>query len=187
VGFAGAAGAGCVCSCFTPSSTDPPTPVRLVITVNVSEVSMNTTTAALVALDKAEAAPRGPKAVWLPIPPNAPAMSALLPCCSSTTIIRKKQTITCNAVIAINSISRNQLSEQNLVRKRGLEPLCLSAPPPQDGVSANFTTSAQEELQGSEGKDIIAETGLASDHLRPGFDRTSRPIYPFKGNVTRHI
>ena len=28
------------------------------------------------------------------------------------------------------------------MRKRGLEPLCLSAPPPQDGVSANFTTSA---------------------------------------------
>jgi hypothetical protein len=28
------------------------------------------------------------------------------------------------------------------VRKGGLEPPCLSAPPPQDGVSANFTTSA---------------------------------------------
>src|SRR6185312_13830364 len=30
----------------------------------------------------------------------------------------------------------------HLVRKGGLEPPCLSAPPPQDGVSANFTTSA---------------------------------------------
>jgi hypothetical protein len=30
-----------------------------------------------------------------------------------------------------------------LVRKGGLEPPCLSAPPPQDGVSANFTTSAR--------------------------------------------
>ena len=29
-----------------------------------------------------------------------------------------------------------------MVRKGGLEPPCLSAPPPQDGVSANFTTSA---------------------------------------------
>src|SRR5215475_4990964 len=29
-----------------------------------------------------------------------------------------------------------------LVRKGGLEPPCLSAPPPQDGVSANSTTSA---------------------------------------------
>src|SRR5208337_5201419 len=31
---------------------------------------------------------------------------------------------------------------QGMVRKGGLEPPCLSAPPPQDGVSANFTTSA---------------------------------------------
>src|SRR6185312_13857213 len=30
----------------------------------------------------------------------------------------------------------------HLVRKGGLEPPCLSAPPPQDGVSANFTTTA---------------------------------------------
>ena len=29
------------------------------------------------------------------------------------------------------------------MRKGGLEPPCLSAPPPQDGVSANFTTSAR--------------------------------------------
>src|ERR1043166_3702438 len=29
-----------------------------------------------------------------------------------------------------------------MVRKGGLEPPCLSAPPPQDGVSANSTTSA---------------------------------------------
>ena len=30
-----------------------------------------------------------------------------------------------------------------MVRKGGLEPPCLSAPPPQDGVSANSTTSAR--------------------------------------------
>ncbi len=30
----------------------------------------------------------------------------------------------------------------NLVRKGGFEPPCLSAPPPQDGVSASSTTSA---------------------------------------------
>jgi hypothetical protein len=29
-----------------------------------------------------------------------------------------------------------------MVRKGGLEPPCLAAPPPQDGVSANSTTSA---------------------------------------------
>src|SRR6185437_12300786 len=36
--------------------------------------------------------------------------------------------------------------EENLVRKAGLEPACLSAPPPQDGVSANSTTSARSKL-----------------------------------------
>src|SRR5208337_4974881 len=33
-----------------------------------------------------------------------------------------------------------------MVRKGGLEPPCLSAPPPQDGVSANSTTSARFAL-----------------------------------------
>jgi hypothetical protein len=33
-------------------------------------------------------------------------------------------------------------AERTMVRKAGLEPACLSAPPPQDGVSANSTTSA---------------------------------------------
>src|SRR6188768_1478804 len=32
--------------------------------------------------------------------------------------------------------------QRNLVPKAGLEPACLAAPPPQDGVSANSTTSA---------------------------------------------
>jgi len=36
--------------------------------------------------------PRGPNAVWLPIPPNAEATSPALPLCSSTTIMMKKQT-----------------------------------------------------------------------------------------------
>jgi hypothetical protein len=33
-----------------------------------------------------------------------------------------------------------------MVRKGGLEPPCLTAPPPQDGVSANSTTSALHNL-----------------------------------------
>jgi hypothetical protein len=33
-----------------------------------------------------------------------------------------------------------------LVRKGGFEPPRLSAPPPQDGVSASSTTSARQEL-----------------------------------------
>ena len=39
-----------------------------------------------------------------------------------------------------------QLRGWTLVRKAGLEPACLSAPPPQDGVSANSTTSALLQL-----------------------------------------
>src|SRR5512146_2100310 len=37
-----------------------------------------------------------------------------------------------------------------MVRKAGLEPACLSAPPPQDGVSANSTTSARDPPAGAE-------------------------------------
>ena len=39
-------------------------------------------------------APRAPKAVWLPPPPNAPAMSAPFPCWRRTTRIRNRLTIT---------------------------------------------------------------------------------------------
>src|SRR5215469_18134627 len=38
-----------------------------------------------------------------------------------------------------------------MVRKAGLEPACLSAPPPQDGVSANSTSSAQSKQLGTNG------------------------------------
>ena len=48
----------------------------------------------VVALVSTVAAPRGPKAVWLPWPPKAAAKSPLLPLWSSTTAIRNKQTIT---------------------------------------------------------------------------------------------
>ena len=59
---------------------------------SVIEVNIKMTVDQVVALDSAVAAPRGPKAVWLPMPPKAAAMSPLLPLCSSTTMIRKKQT-----------------------------------------------------------------------------------------------
>ncbi len=55
----------------------------------------------VVARERAEAAPRGPKAVWLPCPPNAAAKSPLFPLCSNTTAIRNRQTITCITVIKI--------------------------------------------------------------------------------------
>ena len=45
-------------------------------------------------LDISDADPRGPKAVALPAPPNAPARSAALPDWSRTAKIRIKQTMT---------------------------------------------------------------------------------------------
>ena len=62
---------------------------------SVIEVNMKMTVDQVVAFERTVAEPRGPKAVWLPIPPNAAAMSPLLPLCSSTTMMRKKQTIMC--------------------------------------------------------------------------------------------
>jgi hypothetical protein len=53
--------------------------------------SMNMTAHHVVAFERTLAAPRGPKAVWLPAPPKAPARSAALPLCSSTTMISTKQ------------------------------------------------------------------------------------------------
>jgi hypothetical protein len=64
---------------------------------SVIDVTMKRTADQVVARESAVAAPRGPKAVWLPIPPNAAAISPLLPLCSSTTMIRKKHTIMCTA------------------------------------------------------------------------------------------
>ena len=71
-----------------------PLPPREAMIESVIEVIIKMMVDQVVALDNAVAAPRGPKAVWLPIPPNAAAISPLLPLCSSTTMIRKKQTIT---------------------------------------------------------------------------------------------
>src|SRR5579885_2074751 len=58
-----------------------------------------------------------------------------------------------------------------LVRKGGLEPPCLSAPPPQDGVSANFTTSAQK---------TALRRYLLLYLLRPFYSRIRRASYVCK-------
>src|SRR6266446_8697673 len=97
----GAAGCDLVCEGFTPCSTEPGPILREAKIDSVIEVTIKMTADQVVALDKAVAAPRGPKAVWLPIPPNAAAMSPLLPLCSSTTMMRKKQTIMWTMVIRI--------------------------------------------------------------------------------------
>src|SRR5579864_8496983 len=65
----------------------------------VIEVIMKMMAHQVVALDKTVAAPRGPKAVWLPMPPNAAAMSPLFPLCSSTTMMRNRQTAMWTIVI----------------------------------------------------------------------------------------
>src|ERR1700736_4002643 len=69
-------------------------PRKLVIYVSVIDVSMKMMAHQVVSRENTVAVPRGPKAVWLPIPPKVAAMSALLPCCSSTTTINTAHTIT---------------------------------------------------------------------------------------------
>src|SRR5450755_3936650 len=92
---AGVAGCVLVCDGLSPCTMELPLlPPREAIIERVIEVTIKMTVDQVVALERAVAAPRGPKAVWLPIPPNAAAISPLLPLCSSTTMIRKKQTIT---------------------------------------------------------------------------------------------
>ena len=150
-----------------PCSTERPVLRRATKTVRLMEVIVKMIAHQVVTLVSRLVVPRGPNAVCDPWPPNAPARSALVPCCSRMTAMSIRQTVTCRMVnkIIISSCFLRGLLELpdalrsnflgyrrypeidkhcllNLVRKRGLEPLCLSAPPPQDGVSANFTTSA---------------------------------------------
>ena len=103
-GGAGAGVAGCVlvvCA-GTPCRTDfevlPPREAKI---DSVIEVTMKMMADQVVALDSAVAAPRGPNAVWLPMQPKAAAISPLLPLCSSTTMMRKKQTIMWTMVISV--------------------------------------------------------------------------------------
>jgi hypothetical protein len=69
---------------------------RLLLAKMVSEieVSMKMMAHQVVSRERAVAVPRGPNAVWLPMPPKVAAISALLPCCSSTTTIKTAQTNT---------------------------------------------------------------------------------------------
>jgi len=60
--------AGCdfVCEAFTPESTDVGPVRRAAIIESVIDVSMKMIADQVVALERTDAAPRGPKAVWLP-------------------------------------------------------------------------------------------------------------------------
>src|SRR6266478_9109046 len=101
-GLAGVAGWVFVCDGLIPCRTEfEPLPPREAMMESVIEVNMKITVDHVVALERTVAEPRGPNAVWLPMPPNAAAMSPLLPLCSSTTMMRKKQTIIWTIVIRI--------------------------------------------------------------------------------------
>ena len=154
-GCAGFAGCVFVVVGFTPDKTDPdevePEVRRTAKIESVIEVIMKIMAHQVVNRDKAVAVPRGPNAVWLPMPPNVAAISALLPCWSNTTTINTAQTKMCTTVIRAISISGSK-AFPILVRKGGFEPPRLSAPPPQDGVSASSTTSALLVLRPSSGR-----------------------------------
>src|SRR3974377_2094552 len=85
-----------------PSTDRLRRPAREAYTDSVIDVSIKTIAAQVVALLNTVAAVRVPKAVWLPMPPKAAAMSALLPLCSSTTVMRNAQTITWMMVISMS-------------------------------------------------------------------------------------
>ena len=77
------------------SRTDVPKPAFFVARIeSESDVTIKRIADNVVALDNNVADPRGPNAVCEPIPPNAPARSAALPLCSSTTMIRNRHTTT---------------------------------------------------------------------------------------------
>src|ERR1700752_4579820 len=97
-GAAGAAGAVFFGSFENCCSTELPTGDEIVFwcIVKAMDVSMNMIAHQVVALERNVVAPRGPKAVWLPAPPNAPAKSAASPLCSSTTTINSPQIKICN-------------------------------------------------------------------------------------------
>ncbi len=98
----GGAGAGAFCAGaelagaedVLPSTDWLRPPLFAACTDSEIEVTMKIIAAQVVALVSTVAAVRVPKAVWLPMPPKAAAISALLPLCSSTTAMRKTQTRT---------------------------------------------------------------------------------------------
>jgi hypothetical protein len=67
---------------------------RVPIIASDNDVTIKMTAAHCVAFDIGVAEPRGPNVVCDPIPPNAPAISAASPLCSSTTQMRNRDTRT---------------------------------------------------------------------------------------------
>src|SRR6266478_5949957 len=85
----GVTGAGFGAGCETFCRIELPCPTALSLrSTNAMAQSMNMMAHHVVAFERTFAAPRGPKAVWLPAPPKAPARSAALPLWSRTTMIK---------------------------------------------------------------------------------------------------
>jgi len=87
-----AAGFGAAAAGFSPLKTEPPRWTRLERMDSDTAVTIKTAASTAVAFDKKVAVPRGPKAVWLPMPPKAPAMSVPRELWSSTKKIRTTAT-----------------------------------------------------------------------------------------------
>src|SRR5437867_12590211 len=99
-------GAGLGAGCETFSRTELPAPTALSVRSTMAIAhSMNITAHHVVAFERTLAAPRGPKAVWLPAPPKAPARSAALPLWSSTTMISTRQ-------LAMKNVGINQKNQR---------------------------------------------------------------------------
>src|SRR5713226_5183968 len=94
--FAGgfAPGTDCFAGVFFSIIVVLPPALRMATIESDSEVHINTMAEIVVALESRVADPRGPKAVCDPMPPKAPARSAALPLCNSTTMIKNRQTRT---------------------------------------------------------------------------------------------
>jgi hypothetical protein len=107
--------------CVAPSNTDVPRPAfRVAMIESDIDVIMNSIADMVVAFDNKVAEPLGPKAVWEPMPPKAPARSAAFPLCSRTTMIKNKHTITCTinkrTYITLDSVYKKPL-------RRGFHPV----------------------------------------------------------------
>ncbi len=128
------AGAGFGAGCETRSRIELPWPTALSVRSTMAKAqSMNMTAHQVVALDRTFAAPRGPKAVWLPAPPKAPARSAALPLCSKTTIINTRQLATKN----VGNNQKNQRESASL-HPRTIIPAPINSATPhfiQPGIS----------------------------------------------------
>jgi hypothetical protein len=92
-GAAGVLCAGAVGAPFTFSMTEFECLLEAKM-VREMEVSIKITAHQVVTLESRVAVPRGPNAVWLADPPKVAAISALLPCCRSTTRISTAHTMT---------------------------------------------------------------------------------------------